>query len=214
MEGVASDPKSPQIEYDQFDDHPFSYPYMISAFDSSSSSANDSPTTTQPPISSISPPSRRSSRTSWETSWFDEEGDDMMAGVEPYGTEQEPPHHQHNHSKDDFTRYQEDSAVSFTDGKPSPLMQCNDSVMQGDEMAEGAACQFDDSDWFAQFDGQLDISDEPPSRDALDTAGDIPIYDSAGGQRPFKSLFARGDVVGDRQLIVFIRHFYCGVCIP
>ncbi|GAM89951.1 hypothetical protein ANO11243_079910 [Dothideomycetidae sp. 11243] len=68
------------------------------------------------------------------------------------------------------------------------------------------------NDWFAQFDGELDISDDPPSRDALEEAGDIPVFDSAGNQRAFKSLYTVGDVVGSRQLIIFIRHFYCGAC--
>lgn len=86
-----------------------------------------------------------------------------------------------------------------------PSNSAHDSVL-ADE-----SCTFDTNDWFAQFNGQLDISDDAPSRENLETAGELPIFDAAGNARPFKSLYSRGSVVGDRQLLVFIRHFYCGV---
>ncbi|KAF2227535.1 AhpC/TSA antioxidant enzyme-domain-containing protein [Elsinoe ampelina] len=174
MEGARSTAR-PHIRLDQFDEHPFSYPYL-NTIASSSSSANESPTTSHPPVSSISPPSQRSSHTSfetsYETSWFVDE-----------------------------------------DSKPPtpPSIHGNDSVITHNTSFDDS-CQFDTNDWFAQFDGQLDISDDPPSREALQSAGEIPVYDAAGNSRPFKSLYSLGDVVGDRQLIIFIRHFYCGAC--
>lgn len=76
------------------------------------------------------------------------------------------------------------------------------------------SCQYDADDWFAQFRGDLDISDAPPTPAALASAGEIPVYDSVGNSRLFKSLFSVGEVVGDRQLIIFIRHFFCGVRPP
>lgn len=178
--------------YDQFDDHPFSYPYLISNLDSSSSSAVESPSLAQPAVSSVSPPSRRSSRTSWETSWFDDDDGDKLADVSPYGTDQ-----------CEMGDYDEDF-----DYDDEEYEMRDDSVLAGDD---SESCNFNNSEWFRQYNGQLDVSDNAPNEDVLNTAGEIPVYDSAGGSRPFKSLFAQGDVVGDRQLIIFIRFFYCGV---
>ncbi|TKX20256.1 hypothetical protein C1H76_7556 [Elsinoe australis] len=159
---------------DQFDDHPFSYPY-INTIASDSSSANQSPTTSQPPASSTTTASQRSSHTSWDTSW-------------------------------------PTSWFVDEDSKPpTPLSaRGHDSVITQETYDD--SCQFDNSDWFAQSDGEIDISDDPPSREALQEAGEIPVYDAAGNSRAFKSLYSLGDVVGDRQLIIFIRHFYCGAC--
>ena len=47
-----------------------------------------------------------------------------------------------------------------------------------------------------------------PDARTLKEAGDLPIKDENGGEIQFKSLYE--DKPG-RQLIVFIRHFYCGV---
>jgi len=89
---------------------------------------------------------------------------------------------------------------------PSVYDRSRDSAVTFDD-----SCQYDADDWFAQFRGELDISDDVPTPAKVASAGDIPVYDSAGNSRLFKSLFSVGDVVGDRQLIIFIRHFYCGV---
>lgn len=41
---------------------------------------------------------------------------------------------------------------------------------------------------------------------------DIPIYDAEGNARPFSSLYDPETATNQRQLIIFIRHFYCGAC--
>jgi hypothetical protein len=48
-----------------------------------------------------------------------------------------------------------------------------------------------------------------PSVETLEAAGDLAIKDEHGKAIPFKSVY-EGQT--GRQLIVFIRHFYCGVC--
>lgn len=75
------------------------------------------------------------------------------------------------------------------------------------------SCAVDAEEWFAQYSADLNVPDEAPGSEALEKAGDIPIFDSAGNSRLFKSLYTVGDVVGDRQLVIFVRHFFCGVCI-
>ncbi|KAF1984939.1 hypothetical protein K402DRAFT_413623 [Aulographum hederae CBS 113979] len=64
---------------------------------------------------------------------------------------------------------------------------------------------------FAQF-RDWEVSQEPPSRDTIKEAGSLFIYDSNGNALPFKSLYSGITAIGERQLIIFVRHFYCGAC--
>lgn len=75
-------------------------------------------------------------------------------------------------------------------------------------------CGIDPTDFFEQFREDIDVSDELPSREALQKAGEIPIFDAQGNSRPFKSIYSGDDVIGERQLVLFVRHFYCGVSFP
>ena len=81
-------------------------------------------------------------------------------------------------------------------------------------MTEDDSCQFDSDDWFAQFRGDLDVSDESPSGASMEVAGNVPVYDAAGNSRMFKSLVSPEEAINDRQLVIFIRHFFCGVSYP
>lgn len=49
----------------------------------------------------------------------------------------------------------------------------------------------------------------PPAK-KLEEAGDLVILDEEARPMPFKNLYTYGSGNG-RQLIVFIRHFFCGV---
>lgn len=73
------------------------------------------------------------------------------------------------------------------------------------------SCTFDNDDWFGRFREDLDISDECPDRGTLAAAGEVSIYDQMGNKRAFRTLFTGLDAIGDRQLVIFVRHFYCGV---
>lgn len=75
-------------------------------------------------------------------------------------------------------------------------------------------CGIDPDDFFTQFRDDIDVSDELPSRETLQKAGELPIYDAQGNSRPFKSIYSGDDVIGERQLVLFVRHFYCGVSSP
>jgi len=74
------------------------------------------------------------------------------------------------------------------------------------------SCNFDTDDWFGRFREDLDVSDDCPDRGTLAAAGEVPLYDTYGNMRPFRTFFTGLDAIGDRQLIIFIRHFYCGAC--
>jgi hypothetical protein len=50
-----------------------------------------------------------------------------------------------------------------------------------------------------------------PSDEAWEQAGEVNLYDSDGRTRPFKSIYSGAEAVGEQQLIIFVRHFFCGV---
>ena len=62
------------------------------------------------------------------------------------------------------------------------------------------------------FQGDVLVSNDIPTQDALDKCADLLVLDAQGTSRPFKTLHA-GEGVAPRQLIIFVRHFFCGVSI-
>jgi hypothetical protein len=50
-----------------------------------------------------------------------------------------------------------------------------------------------------------------PSQATLDEAGNVPIFDADGNSRQFKSLYSGNLAIGEQQMIIFVRHFFCGV---
>jgi hypothetical protein len=70
-----------------------------------------------------------------------------------------------------------------------------------------ASCDFDPS---AEFQGDLAVSDDVPTQEILDKAADLPVLAVDGSSHPFKSLYS-GEGVARRVLVVFVRHFFCGV---
>lgn len=58
---------------------------------------------------------------------------------------------------------------------------------------------------------QIQLSDNLPDAKALELAGDIPIFDSEGNSRPFKSIYSGDLAIGKQQMVLFVRHFFCGV---
>lgn len=71
--------------------------------------------------------------------------------------------------------------------------------------------------WFTkQLDeDDMDIpveSDECPDGATLAAVQDMLIYDEEGNAHPFGSLYDPEKTTNERQLIIFIRHFFCGAC--
>ena len=74
---------------------------------------------------------------------------------------------------------------------------------------------FDTEEWFARFRSGDDcdpVTDECPDRATLAAAYNIPIYAADGTPMPFGQLYHPATATHTRQLIIFIRHFYCGAC--
>ena len=106
--------------------------------------------------------------------------------------------------------------VSSTMGVNDPQSSTNSRVMNSlDTDTASSHCQDDPDVWFERFHDEVDdveLSDDVPTQSQLDTAANIPIYDPEGNSRPFRHLYQGAEHQGQRQLIIFVRHFYCGVC--
>lgn len=53
-----------------------------------------------------------------------------------------------------------------------------------------------------------------PSKEQLDQVGGLPVLDKAGKAHTFRSLWDRKEPTERRNIVVFIRHFFCGVSLP
>ena len=63
------------------------------------------------------------------------------------------------------------------------------------------------------FKGDIKVDDKLPTRKELDRAGDIEVFDKDKKAYKFSDLYSNTD--GDKKhtyIIIFIRHFFCGVC--
>lgn len=61
-----------------------------------------------------------------------------------------------------------------------------------------------------EFKGDIEVSDKLPSKGDLERIADLPVLDASGEAHTFKSLHSRTGEAR-RVLVIFIRHFFCGV---
>ena len=57
--------------------------------------------------------------------------------------------------------------------------------------------------------GSIKVSQKVPTAAELRKVADLPVLSAQRESIPFKDLYTRD---GRRVLIIFIRHFFCGVC--
>lgn len=62
----------------------------------------------------------------------------------------------------------------------------------------------------AEFSGDVDTNNNIPTMAVIEKVADLPVLDKDGKSRPFKSLYS-GSMVAKRVLVIFVRHFFCGV---
>lgn len=65
-------------------------------------------------------------------------------------------------------------------------------------------------DKMADFTGEVDTNDLIPSPEVLSRIASLPVLDKDGKSRSFRSLYSGPDVA-TRVLVIFVRHFFCGV---
>jgi hypothetical protein len=61
-----------------------------------------------------------------------------------------------------------------------------------------------------EFQGTVHVDNSIPTEKDLARVADLLVLDAQGQSRPFKELY-KAPGVAPRQLIIFIRHFFCGV---
>ncbi|KAF1951199.1 hypothetical protein CC80DRAFT_496237 [Byssothecium circinans] len=61
------------------------------------------------------------------------------------------------------------------------------------------------------FAGNVEVNNDIPTEKDLKRVDNLLVLDVKGQSRPFHELY-KGDGVAPRQLIIFIRHFFCGNC--
>lgn len=60
---------------------------------------------------------------------------------------------------------------------------------------------------------KINVSSLLPSESMLETVADLPVFDIDGKTVAFKSLYWVDGRDSKRVMIIFIRHFFCGVCL-
>jgi hypothetical protein len=68
----------------------------------------------------------------------------------------------------------------------------------------------------ADFEGDIKVTNDIPSRSTLDKAAELPVLDVDSNKVPFRSLYegTNGEKKAQRVMVIFIRHFFCGVRTP
>lgn len=62
-----------------------------------------------------------------------------------------------------------------------------------------------------EFEGTVNVTNDIPTKEDLERVGDLLVLDTEGKSIPFKELY-EAPLVAPRQVIIFIRHFFCGNC--
>ena len=66
----------------------------------------------------------------------------------------------------------------------------------------------------ADFKGDIKVNNNPPTKGDLEKVAQLPVLDQNRKKYTFKSLYADNENGPRRVLVIFIRHFFCGVCMP
>ena len=104
------------------------------------------------------------------------------------------------------------STDSSTEGANSrPQSRARFSFTSTSKLRPNSKCSVDDC---SSFGLDMKSPSKLSSEATLEEAGNVPIFDADGNSRPFKSLYAGNQAIGEQQLIIFVRHFFCGVSLP
>lgn len=140
-----------------------------------------------------------------------------------------PPHFESNAGNSNYYSYQprcSDSTAptlcsastaptSFSRRTPSISIDAASHIVTTGSCYDGdSSDSFDLDAYYSQFfdlADDIELSDDCPSRRILAEAGKVPIYDADGSSRPFSTLYEGELAIGEQQLIIFVRHFFCGV---
>lgn len=129
----------------------------------------------------------------------------------------EPVHRWQAHSLHDERTSKSSSPASLNFSRPfappNPAIAQSSSPLE-EPLSRNASLE--SSNTFSDVESQHGViySEEYPDEQALAQAGEVPIYDSEGKETLFKTLYSGDSAMGEQQLVIFVRHFFCGVCSP
>lgn len=122
----------------------------------------------------------------------------------------------YNHAYSTAPTSLESSPVDETAHFEKPAQRAADEHSVTETVPDQNMNTVDADEWFARFRSDEDladpISDECPDRATLAAAYNIPVYAADGTEMPFGQLYHPATATHTRQLVIFVRHFYCGAC--
>lgn len=77
-----------------------------------------------------------------------------------------------------------------------------------------AAAKVKKQDTAADFKGDVKVNNNPPTKEQLEKIADLTVLDADDKPHTFKSLYADNENGKRKVLVIFIRHFFCGVRLP
>jgi hypothetical protein len=104
-----------------------------------------------------------------------------------------------------------DSTFSHSRTASGASSQTNPSSTSSVSNTANHLSSLDADEWLTRSHDDVDLNEPLPTQQDLSSVGDIQLYDANGNTRTFRSLYSGDDVMSERQLIIFVRHFYCGV---
>jgi hypothetical protein len=90
-----------------------------------------------------------------------------------------------------------------TDPKHSTLQADTNSTLQNGSENPSKDCGCDAV-------SPAPVTDKIPTTSDLEKFGELPIQNAEGKTLTFREIY--GDSSAERHLVIFIRHFFCGVC--
>jgi hypothetical protein len=96
-----------------------------------------------------------------------------------------------------------------TDTPFKPHIDTNETSLP--KHSDESTKNLEDIDSTAEFEGDVNTNNDLPTQATLKEIENLPLLDKDGKSIPFKNLYT-GPGVTRRVLIIFIRHFFCGVC--
>lgn len=98
-----------------------------------------------------------------------------------------------------------------SDSKPATTSEPNPNVSTSADADAPTTPVLEKPEPELDFTGNVEVNNDIPTEKDLKRVDDLLVLDSKGQSRPFKDLY-RGEGVAPRQMIIFVRHFFCGNC--
>jgi hypothetical protein len=137
----------------------------------------------------------------------------VPATEDEYGLDESPPAYRESEGRNVVVttdRKESTSAQSTTAGPPAATSTSSQSVRERSRTITPPTSIHIDKTKPEDFDGEMATNNELPSPELIKKIDDYIVLDKDGKSHTFKTLYS-GTNVARRVLIIFVRHFFCGV---